>query len=67
MSSSGDMQYSFNRYDIEALQEMTTMDFKLLLLTKGKIPVLQKIVYGPNMSMEVVKDGSNKVSKKCGD
>jgi len=60
VSSSGDMQYSFNRYDIEALQEMTARDLKLLFLTKGKIPVLQKIVHGPNMSMEVIKDELNK-------
>ena len=65
MTSSGDLQYSFNRCDIDALQEMASMNLKLLLLTKGRIPALEKIVNGPNMSLKVVED-SAKVRQLAG-
>ena len=58
LTSSGDLQYSFNRCDIDALQEMASMDLKLLLLTQGRIPALEKIVNGPNMSLKVIGDST---------
>jgi len=54
---SGEFQFSFNRVDVEAFQEMAAMDLKVLLLTKGRCPPLNKVVDGSNISMKTVESG----------
>ena len=57
MGPSGEFQFSFNRADIEALRQMTSMNLELLLLTKGKCPPLEKIVDTANISIKTVETG----------
>jgi len=57
VTPSGEMQYSFNRNDIDALQRMAVIhNINILFLTKDNIPALQKIVNGANMTLKVVDD-----------
>ena len=67
MTPSGEMQYSFNRNDIDALQRMTVIhNINILFLTKDNIPALQKIVNGANMTLKVVDDRVDMVSELPG-
>lgn len=56
ISPSGEFQYSFNRADIDALRKMSKMNLKLLLISSGRCPPLDRIVGGIDVSIATVEN-----------